>query len=103
MFGEPDWFDVFFPRRRGGLFEDPDTREKTADMSLIGKYFNHRLASAFAAVAPNPYVLRNTKGSPLFLLCFVAANPRAATTAIRIAQDILRRDSAPALPFGADE
>lgn len=92
MFGEPDWFDVFFPKKKGGLFEDPDAREKTADMKLIGKYFNERLESAFAGVAPNPYTLRNTKGAPLFLLCFAAANPNAAKTAIKIAQDILKRD-----------
>jgi three-Cys-motif partner protein len=93
MFGEPDWFDVFFPRRPGGLFDsDPDEREKAANMKLIGKYFNRRLDTAFAAVAPNPYTLRNTRGAPLFLLCFAAANPHAAKTAIKIAQDILRRD-----------
>jgi len=95
MFGEPDWFDVFFPKRPVGLFDtDPDGREKAADMKVIGKYFNQRLASAFAGVAPNPYTLRNSRGAPLFLLCFAAANPQAAPTAIKIAQDILRRDPA---------
>lgn len=94
MFGEPAWFDVFFPKSKGRLFEDPEAREKTADMKLIGKYFNKRLESAFAGVAPNPYTLRNTKGAPLFLLCFAAANPNAAKTAIKIAQDILKRDPA---------
>lgn len=94
MFGEPDWFDVFFPKRPGGLFDaDPDERVKAADMKVIGKYFNQRLASAFAGVAPNPYTLRNSRGAPLFLLCFAAANPQAAPTAIKIAQDILRRDT----------
>ena len=69
-------------------------------MTLIGKYFNQRLTSAFADVAPNPYTLRNSQGSPLFLLCFAAANPRAAKTAIKIAQDILKRDpiGTPLLP-----
>jgi three-Cys-motif partner protein len=93
MFGEPDWFDVFFPKMKGGLF-DAEDREKSADMKKIGKYFNSRLSSVFAAVAPNPYTLRNTRG-PLFLLCFAAANPHAAKPAIRIAQDILRRDQHP--------
>ena len=51
-------------------------------MDLIGKYFNRRLATAFAGVAPNPYTLRNTRGVPLFLLCFAAANPHAAKTAM---------------------
>lgn len=101
MFGEPDWFDVFFPKQKAGLFgEDMVIRRKIADMALIGKYFNKRLTSAFADVAPNPYTLRNTQGSPLFLLCFAAANPKAAKTAIKIAQDILKRDpvGTPLLP-----
>jgi three-Cys-motif partner protein len=93
MFGEPDWFDVFFPKQKAGLFgDDLVIRRKTADMALTGKYFNQRLASAFADVAPNPYTLRNSQGSPLFLLCFAAAKPKAAKTAIKIAQDILKRD-----------
>lgn len=99
MFGEPDWFDVFFPKKKS-LFDDAEAREKTADMNLIGKYFNERLTSVFAGVAPKPYTLRNTRGAPLFLLCFAAANPAAAKTALKIAQDILKRDpvKAPALP-----
>ncbi|MBX6314793.1 MAG: three-Cys-motif partner protein TcmP [Isosphaeraceae bacterium] len=102
MFGEPDWFDVFFPKEKSGLFGDElVVRRKITDMAMIGKYFNRRLASTFAAVAPNPYTLRNTQGAPLFLLCFAAANPYAARTALRIAQDILRRDAAgtPMLPM----
>jgi len=100
MFGDTGWFDVFFPRRQRGFFDGPEDRVKAADMRLIGKYFNERLDSVFAGVAPNPYTLRNTKGAPLFLLCFAAANPNAADTAIKIADDILRRDpvKAPSLP-----
>ncbi len=94
MFGASDWFDVFFPEQKSNLFEDSDAREKTADMKLIGRYFNARLSTVFAAVAPNPYTLRNKKRAPLFLLCFAAANPRAAPTAIKIARDILKRDVA---------
>jgi three-Cys-motif partner protein len=94
MFGEPGWFDVFFPQDRSGLFvEECVVRWKNADIASIGKYFNGRLASVFADVAEHPYTLRNTRGAPLFLLCFAASNPYAAKTAIRIAQDILRRDN----------
>jgi three-Cys-motif partner protein len=92
-FGEPGWFDEFFPEDHSGLFgEDCVVRRKTADMASIGKYFNGRLASVFADVAKHPYTLKNTHGAPLFLLCFAASNPYAAKTAIKIAQDILRRD-----------
>jgi three-Cys-motif partner protein len=93
LFGEPDWFDVFFPHQKEGLFNEPPAiRQKTADMTSIGKYFNKRLSSVFAGVASNPYSLCNSKGAPLYLLCFAAANPRAAKTAIKIAQDILKHD-----------
>jgi three-Cys-motif partner protein len=98
MFGEPDWFDVFFPEEKLPLFNDATVgRRKVADLELIGKYFNGRLATVFAGVAPNPYTLRNSQGAPLFLLCFAAGNPYAVEPAIKIAQDILKRDPAPSL------
>ncbi len=98
MFGESAWFDVFFPEEKLPLFGDGTTvRRKVADVDLIGKYFNKRLESIFAGVAPNPYTLRNTRGAPLFLLCFAAANPNAVKPALKIAQDILKRDPEPTL------
>jgi three-Cys-motif partner protein len=103
MFGEPEWFDVFFPEEKSALFgDDLVVRRKITDMDLIGKYFNQRLATVFAGVAPNPYTLRNTQGAPLFLLCFAAANPNAVKPAIKIAQDILKRDpvATALLPMG---
>jgi len=104
MFGEKAWFDVFFPEDKSmGLFDNnPPIRRKVDSMETIGAYFNQRLATAFAGVAPNPYTLRNTKGAPLFLLCFAAANPNAVKPAIKIAQDILKRDPARSL-FSADD
>lgn len=102
LFGEPAWFDVFFPEQRGSLFgDDLVSRRKLADMTLIGKYFNARLASIFADVASNPYTLKNSQGSPLFLLCFAVANPnpKASKLAIKIAQHILAKDPAPMLPM----
>jgi three-Cys-motif partner protein len=103
MFGDPGWFDVFFPEEMLPLLDDGSTvRRKVADLDLIGKYFNQRLQTVFAGVAPNPYTLRNTQGAPLFLLCFAAANPHAVAPAIKIAQDILKRDPEPSL-FGMGE
>ena len=42
----------------------------------------------FARVAPKPYVLRNSKNTPLNLFCFAAGNPKGAPTAVKIAQEI---------------
>jgi three-Cys-motif partner protein len=102
MLGEPNWFDVFFPQENLPLFDDgTQVRRKVADLGRISKYFNRRLASAFAGVAPNPYTLRNSQGAPLYLLCFAVGNPYAVETSIKIAQDILRRDPPPTLfPMG---
>ena len=99
MFGETAWFDVFFPVDSSAkLFDVGEVvRRKDATMEKIGEYFNKRLATVFAGVAPNPYTLRNTQGAPLFLLCFAAANPNAVKPAIRIAQDILKREPAATL------
>ncbi len=93
LFGGGDWYEVFFPEKKSALFGDElVTRRKVADFKLIGEYFNRRLKTIFADVAPEPLTLRNSKGTPIFLLCFAAANPNAAATAIKIAQDILRRE-----------
>jgi hypothetical protein len=44
----------------------------------------------FEGVARNPLLLVNSKNTPLYLLCFAAANKKGAKTAIKIAQDILK-------------
>lgn len=55
LFGESGWLDVFFPVERSSLFGDEmATRRKKADMAAIGDYFNRRLSTIFAGVAPNP-------------------------------------------------
>jgi len=42
-------------------------------------------------VAENLLLLRNSKNNPLYLLCFASGSSRGAKTAIKIAQDILKR------------
>lgn len=94
LFGEPGWFDVFFPKSAPQLFEtEPELRQKSATMEAIGKYFNGRLLTIFAGVAANPRTLRNSTGAPLFLLCFAVSNPAAKKTALKIAQYVLNQDA----------
>jgi three-Cys-motif partner protein len=90
IFGTSRWYDVFYEEKTD-LFGEA-TVEKTTSLERIGQYYNERLASVFAEVADNPLPLRNSTGNPLYLLCFAAANPKGAPTAIRIAQDILSRN-----------
>ena len=89
LFGTNDWRSRFYgTQTTPGLFGDLETVERTATVEKIREFINERLAVCFARVAKG-LVLRNSKSSPLYLLCFGAANERGAPTALKIAQDIL--------------
>jgi hypothetical protein len=47
-------------------------------------------AFGWNCVAESPLSLQNSKGTPIYSLCFAAGNPKGAPTAVKIAQDILR-------------
>jgi three-Cys-motif partner protein len=92
MFGATDWYEAFYrPKVVKGLFGEESSLEKVSDFDSIGRYFVKRLKSSFPGVAENPRPLFNSKNNPLYLLCFASANPKGSATAIKIAQDILRR------------
>lgn len=93
IFGSSDWYAVFYKTRElTDIFgSNYSQTTKLADFDLIANYFVSRLKTIFAGVAENPRLLLNSRNSPLFLLCFAAANPQGAKTAIKIAQDILKR------------
>jgi three-Cys-motif partner protein len=89
LLGTEDWFDAFYKvEAEPTLFGGAEEHVVKASLETIGRYFNERLASIFAAVA-EPGVLRNSSGSPLFLLCFAASNKRGARTALKIASHLL--------------
>lgn len=90
LFGTPDWKTRFYKvETTMDLFgEESEMRRRTADTASIGAFIHDRLAEVFAKVAKGK-VLRNSRQSPLYMLCFAASNERGADAAIRIAQDIL--------------
>jgi len=91
IFGTPTWRDEFYPRQETQTLFGPEvTQQKEADFDRIGRFFVARLKTIFAKVAENPLPLRNSTNTPLYLLCFAAGNPKGATTAVKIAQDILK-------------
>lgn len=96
MFGTEEWRDVFYrpdTREELTLFgEDSDdpARAKSADFNAISDFFVSRLKGIFEKVSGNPLPLTNSKNVPLYLLCFAAANPIGAPTAVNIANYILR-------------
>jgi three-Cys-motif partner protein len=95
VLGTDDWLPEFYvesPQLSFDLFgQAASTPIKEVNFDRLGAYFVNRLRTLFPGVADNPLPLRNSMNSPLFLLCFAAGNEKGAPTAIRIAQDILRR------------
>jgi three-Cys-motif partner protein len=91
-FGTEEWQDVFYPSQKVlTLFGEKEIHLKEADFEKIEEFFLSRLETAFAAVAPKPLALTNSKNNPLYLLCFASANPKGAAIAIKIARYILER------------
>jgi three-Cys-motif partner protein len=92
ILGTENWKSTFYPEQKiVTLFGEEKLQSKQADFEKIGRFFVDRLKTVFAAVAENPLPLFNSKGIPLYLLCFAAGNPKGAPTAIRIARYILGR------------
>ncbi len=92
IFGTNEWKDAFYGKtQRSTLFGNETKIVKDTDFVKISNFIVERLKSIFAGVAENPLLLRNSKNNPLYLLCFASGNPRGAKTAIKIAQDILKR------------
>jgi three-Cys-motif partner protein len=92
FFGTPTWKDVFYqPSPQLDMFGTNERVEKTATFDAIKDFFVQRLTSVFAKVAENPLLLYNSKNVPIYLFCFASANPKGAKTAVKIAQDILRK------------
>jgi three-Cys-motif partner protein len=91
IFGTDGWRDAFYDvKESSSLFGDETTELKQADFASISTYFLNRLKTVFHAVSPNARTLRNSQNSPLYLLCFAAANEKGAIPAVRIAAHLLR-------------
>lgn len=91
FFGNEEWKEEFYPKKtERTLFGDEETERKEASFERIGRFFLKRLKTTFAQVVPNPLILANSKGVPIYLLCFAAGNAKGAPTAVKIAKDILK-------------
>jgi three-Cys-motif partner protein len=91
LLGTTDWYDEFYRvETEPTLFGPNEERVVKASTTTIGEYFNSRLKSVFADVAPEPKVLRNSTNCPLYLLCFAVGNDAGAPIAVRIANHLLR-------------
>jgi len=92
LFGAEDWYETFYrTTTRLSLFGTEPHTYKVGDFDTIAQYMIKRLQTIFPGVAENPLPLFNSRNNPLYLLCFAASNPQGAKTAVKIAQDILKR------------
>lgn len=92
LLGTTDWDqELYRVEKTPTLFGTQEDHVEKASIEVIGRYFNDRLKTLFAGVAAEPAVLRNSRRSPLYLLCFAAANENGAPIALRIADYVLRK------------
>lgn len=90
IFGTGDWESHFYRTTTAvDLFGEYEQTERDATVENIQRYLHDRLKTCFAEVAPS-LVLRISNGSPLFVLCFAAANEKGAPIAVRIAKSLLQ-------------
>ena len=90
VFGTDAWRTEFYQKAtQTDLFSTEDKIEKVATFDSIAALWIQTLKQVFKGVATRPRFLRNSRGSPLFLLCFAASNPKGAKAAINIANDLL--------------
>lgn len=90
LFGTDEWYPAFYREVKGqNLFGEDPKIIKTASFESISNFYIERLKTVFAKVAEKVYPLKNSKGNPLFHLCFAASNPKGAETAVKIANNIL--------------
>jgi three-Cys-motif partner protein len=95
LLGTKKWYDEFYKVERvPTLFGQDEEHVVKATTETIGAYFNERLKGIFDGVAANPRILRNSRNSPLYLLCFAAGNAKGAPIALRIAEHLLKMGSA---------
>lgn len=88
FFGTDEWQQRFYrPPEQPDLFGEGPTQEKSANYDALAAYFVERLRTIFGekGVAPNPWTYRNSRNSPMFLLCFAARN----ATGVKIAHWLL--------------
>lgn len=91
LFGTTEWYDEFYKVvRQPSLLGGEEEQVVKASTETIGRYFNERLKSVFAGVSEQPAVLRNSRHSPLYLLCFAVGNERGKKIALRIADHLLK-------------
>jgi three-Cys-motif partner protein len=92
VLGDDKWFDEAYKPSGQLSFYENNCLNKVIDPEKLNNYLIQKLKTIFCpeGVAEKPLVLKNSKNSVLFLLCFAASNRNGAKLAKRIAQHILK-------------
>lgn len=94
LLGTDEWAARFYTDPPPALFDlygdAGEPQDKVANYQKIGEFFVDRLKTTFVAAA-EPLVLRNSRNSPLYLLCFAAGNKAGAGAGMNIAKSIIGR------------
>ncbi len=97
VFGTDEWEEKFYAQKKiiqKDLWNGPGESKinKRADFKMLVDFTIKRLNEIFPAVLEKPPILLNSKGSPLFLLCFAVGNPsiKAQKVALKIARSNIK-------------
>ncbi len=91
-FGSDGWKTAFYAEEAPNLFGESTVKKLEGFYERLSSFVTDRLRTIFPGVTKHPLILRNSCGSPIFLLCFACANPnpRAIGAALRIAEHIIK-------------
>lgn len=89
-FGVDSWDEVFYDKEDPDLFGHSKVFKRPEPFDVLSKFVTLRLREEFVGANDQPLILRNTTGSPLFLLCFACGNPKAVKPALNIANWIIK-------------
>ena len=93
LFGCDDWESFFYQETQPDLFGETQTFKVPDIFDKLTKYVTFRLNKEFEKTISEPLILRNSTGSPMFLLCFASGNKRGAPIALRIAKHIINKQT----------
>lgn len=88
--GDHSWYDEMYrPTKQASLFDDHEPVRARVDVESIGRVVLERLRRVFVGVADPAGELRNSKGTPLYMLCFACSNARGTRIALNIANHLI--------------
>lgn len=94
VFGTDRWESEFYKvEERTSLFEDNRIIEQKKKNAIehIRSFYNRRLKLIFEEVLDEPLVLRNSKGSAMYSLCYAIGNKKGARIGKGIAESLIRK------------